>query len=175
MSGVNEKVAEARDRKQGAKKAAAAAQEKANEDAHWDAHANPKAKRDTKKEELVSCQASVGGRSGGGLAGGRDRCMLQLRPRVLSPARWVSHPTATGVLLAHLQERQREEAARKKAEAKKLAEKEEAELAALASKKKAAKPVPTKVGAGWVAVVRRPAGLLTWRSCRLQGCTISAP
>ena len=52
--GVNEKVVEARARKEGKKAAAASAAETAKEEAYWDQHSNPKAKRDVKKEEAVS-------------------------------------------------------------------------------------------------------------------------
>ena len=59
--GVNEKVVEARARKDGKKAAAAASAEAAQEEAYWDQHSNPKAKRDVKKEEAVSHTVCVRG------------------------------------------------------------------------------------------------------------------
>jgi len=50
---VNEKAAEARQKKEDAKKSAASAKAAASEDAYWAAHANPKGKKDVKKEEEV--------------------------------------------------------------------------------------------------------------------------
>ncbi|PSC73388.1 putative tRNA N6-adenosine threonylcarbamoyltransferase isoform A [Micractinium conductrix] len=51
FGGVSEKVADARSRKADAKKSNQVAAEKKQEDEYWDQHSNPKAKRDTKREE----------------------------------------------------------------------------------------------------------------------------
>ena len=51
--GMNEKVVEARQKKQDAKSSAVATKSKQEEDEYWSSHANPKGKKDAKREDEV--------------------------------------------------------------------------------------------------------------------------
>lgn len=51
--GINEKAADARQKKQDAKSQAAATAKMKEDDDYWSAHANPKGKKDMKREEEV--------------------------------------------------------------------------------------------------------------------------
>lgn len=165
--GVNEKVVEARERKQQAKAEARGKEAKAKEDAYWAAHENPRGKKDVKKEQEVR-------RSPPRSPGSQRQCWATCRAAGRLPGHistpcskegtcctfWPQQDASTfPPVLPHTlnlnerakcqctQERKREEAAARKAEARRLAAEEEAALAGVGKKKAA----PQKVGSAKVS------------------------